>query len=115
MVKLTFIVKDKINPSLEKAVSDFNQETKIFSQLFWIKKLLINISRHIAVPKHEIITQDEYQEIAERYQIDSKFQLPLISKEDPMAMYLGMRTGQICKITRPSETAGEYISYRCCR
>ena len=44
--------------------------------------------------------------------IKSVSQLPIIKKTDPVAKFLGMKRGDICKIYRVSETAGKTIYYR---
>ena len=71
------------------------------------------IEEHILVPKHEkIINEKEKKELLEKYQITVK-ELPKIMKKDPMVKELGAKPGDVIRIIRKSETAGEAIFYRC--
>jgi DNA-directed RNA polymerase subunit H (RpoH/RPB5) len=83
-------------------------------QVFHIKELQFNISKHVLVPIHTIITKDEEKELFEMYSLKSKFQLPIILKTDPMSRYLGLKSGDIVKITRNSPSSGDYYIFRCC-
>ena len=40
--------------------------------------------------------------------------MPIILRNDAVAQYMGMKTGDMCEITRKSETSGTYKSYRIC-
>lgn len=83
--------------------------------IFELAEVLINITKHVLVPKHEIISDENaINDIVKQYNLRSRHQLPLILKADPIARYFGMRPGQLAKITRISPSAAEYISYRCC-
>lgn len=78
-------------------------------------RLQFNITKHVLVPKHEVIRdKSEVQRVLEMYSLKSKFQLPIIMRSDPIARYYGMKNGDLVRITRSSETAGEYVTYRCC-
>lgn len=80
-----------------------------------VGRLQFNITKHVLVPKHEVIKdKDEVQRILEMYSLKNKFQLPIILRSDPVARYYGMKNGDLVRITRASETAGQYVMYRCC-
>jgi DNA-directed RNA polymerase I, II, and III subunit RPABC1 len=84
-------------------------------QMFLISELQINVSKHTLVPLHEPIRDEaEIEAVLQRYQLKSRFQLPLLLSSDAMAKYLALKPGQVVRITRPSPSAGTYIQYRCC-
>lgn len=80
-------------------------------ECFKEKDLLIDKLSHVLVPKHELISEEEKKELLKIYKAKES-QLPKILSSDPIARYFGARKGQIFKITRASETSGDYIYYR---
>ena len=64
--------------------------------------MAFNILNHSAVPKHEILSEDEIQEIFANvdYSISD---LPKITVNDPVSIAIGAKEGQVLKITRKSE------------
>jgi len=75
------------------------------------KKSKADITEHELVPKHEIISKEEENNIFKKYNITPD-QLPKILAEDPVSLSIGAKPGQIVKITRKSHTATEAIVYR---
>jgi len=71
----------------------------------------IHISEHVLIPKHTKLSDKDKKALFEKYNI-SVTQLPKISLEDPAIRNLGVKIGDVIKITRKSITAGESFFYR---
>ncbi len=66
---------------------------------------------HDLVPKHEIISKEEAEKVLEQYNCQPT-ELPLIFATDRAIVGLGVKPGDMIKITRTSPTAGHSIYYR---
>jgi DNA-directed RNA polymerase subunit H (RpoH/RPB5) len=110
--ELLIITKSDPNETLDKHLEKIWLVKNIYVNILSINRLRFNILKHTYVPKHEIVDKAE---ISKRYNIKSDKQYPEISRFDPVAVVLGIRPGQLCKITRPSMTAIESEYYRLCK
>ena len=63
------------------------------------------------VPKHEIMTEEEISEEFSNVDYDFK-DLPKIRADDPVVEAIGAEPGNVLRITRESQTAGVFITYR---
>lgn len=105
------IFKEKINNLNARGIRDQNSNV----ELFMLKDLLFNVSRHEFVPKHEVISDpEEIQKVMELYDLKYKTQMPIILRTDPMSRYLDIKSGEIVRITRNSVASGETLVYRVC-
>jgi len=111
---LYIIVKDNANETLINELKDIWERDGIFIVVESIKCLQFNILKHILVPEHNIISEEEVKNIMTRYNITDKIQFPDISRFDPVARAIGLRPGQVCHILRPSKTSITSSYYRFC-
>lgn len=88
---------------------------KMTFEFFDMTSLQYNVTKHKYVPKHEKVPQEEIDGILKRYYLKSKFHLPIIIETDPIARYLGIKHGDLVKITRPSMNTGVTTIFRCCK
>ena len=75
------------------------------------KKIPTLVPDHVFVPKHEILTKKEAEQVLENFNCNPT-DLPFIFVNDPAILGLGVKPGDMIKISRSSGTAGESIYYR---
>ena len=85
-----------------------------FIVLLSLDRLQFNILNHQYVPPHTILSKEETDDMMKKYNVADKSQLPDISRYDPVALAIGMRPGDVCKIDRPSKSAIHSTYYRVC-
>lgn len=110
-IMLILVLKEKENSAVSK---ELLKDTYKNVEVFLRKNLVFNITHHVLVPKHSILTKEEEKELLDKY-YTTKGKLPKLARTDPIAKYYGMKPEQVCKIIRKSPEVGEYIYYRLVR
>jgi DNA-directed RNA polymerase subunit H (RpoH/RPB5) len=111
---LIIVTKYSVNDAIVQLLNQLWVQFRYFIVIFTLDQLQFNILEHQYVPKHEILTEEQADGVLRRYNVTSTDQLPNISRYDPVAQAIGIRPGQICKITRPSKTSIISDYYRIC-
>jgi DNA-directed RNA polymerase subunit H len=69
------------------------------------------VSDHQLVAKHEILGEDEKKQILTRFNATEE-QFPFLFSTDPVVREIHAKPGDMVRITRVSDTAGESFYYR---
>lgn len=91
----------------------FNKK-QFFVQFFGLENFLFNPTKNNIVPKHTIVEQNDQEAVLQRYNISDKSKLLIIVREDPIAKYIGLKPGQICKIEGKSYSSMNTVKHRLC-
>jgi DNA-directed RNA polymerase subunit H (RpoH/RPB5) len=111
---LIIVVGDEPNDTIIKTLNHIWEKDKIFITIINIKRLQFNVLNHQWVPSHTILSDDQVSEFKTKYNITKNTQIPTISRYDPVALCIGIRPDQICRISRSSKTAIISEYYRIC-
>tara|TARA_B110000914_G_C15504412_1_gene467539 strand:+ start:1111 stop:1752 length:642 start_codon:yes stop_codon:yes gene_type:complete len=111
---IIFIIRDKITSedSIDEFFRNIYTKEKIFVQFFHLDTLTFNVTNHSLVPRHEILSTEETNELIKSLYITDIKKLPKINASDPISKYYGIKKGEVFRITRPSETSGISYYYR---
>ncbi len=72
----------------------------------------MDVLAHYLVPKHTILTKKQTNEVLDKFSI-KKVNLPRMFEDDPSAVALGARQGDVIHIVRESQTIVDHIdTYR---
>ena len=105
---LIIVTRNKPNSALQKISRTFKG-----MQIFWVKNLVVNITKHSLNPKFIPLQEEEVEALLKKYKLTSRFQLPVMLKDDPVSQYFGFKSGTVCQVVRKSVSSGEHNSYRC--
>lgn len=105
---LILIVQNHITSQALKAVNLFSFKVEIFQ----ITDLLINITKHVLKPKHQVLTDRQKKNLLKKYNLEEK-QLPRMLQTDAIARYYGLERGQVVKISYSGEITQMHVTYRC--
>ena len=99
-----------VNSITSKALHQIHTEFKN-TEVFLERELMIDLVSHVAVPKHELLSDKDAEQVLTEYET-KKREMPKIFITDPVAKYFNARLGQIFRIIRSSETSGQSAYYR---
>ena len=75
------------------------------------KKIPTLVPDHTYVPKHEIMQKKDAEKVLKDFNCNPT-ELPFIFVNDPAILGLGVKPGDMIRITRNSGTAGQSFYYR---
>ncbi len=87
---------DNISSKIMEIVDNLKILEEIDIEFYNYEDLKINPTKHILVPKHEVVSIKEATEIKRKH---GKY-LPLLLIKDPISRYYGFKKGDVVKITR---------------
>ena len=111
---LVIVTKENSNDSINNTIKELYDKEGVYINVFNIHNYLFNILEHSKVPNHRIMAEEEKSMIMKKFNINEDREFPEIGRFDPVATAIGVRPGQLCEITRSSETSITSKYYRIC-
>ncbi|XP_010554476.1 PREDICTED: DNA-directed RNA polymerase V subunit 5C [Tarenaya hassleriana] len=105
---LILVLQSKMNRFAQNELPTFPYKV----ETFMITDLLVNISKHVMQPKHEVLSEEEKARLLKKYGLEDKM-LPRMLESDSFVKYYGLEKGQVVKFMYKAEPVGSFVTYRC--
>jgi DNA-directed RNA polymerase subunit H (RpoH/RPB5) len=105
---ILFIADENLNTQMADDLKKFKEKFKI--TIFLGDHLLFNITKHFLVPKHHLMSDEEYKAFV-KTEKNIIHKLPIIFDTDPISRFYGANPGQIFKITRENLSDDSMVRY----
>ena len=105
---------NKNSSSLEEYINrNFMSKGRLI-QILCLTNYCFDISEHELTPTYRILSEEEKQEVLDKYHITEE-QNPNVFVSDPLATFYGVKVGNLVEVTKTSETNGYTKYYRLCK
>ena len=112
---IILLVVSKPTQNVLAAIHKIYATTGVYIQIFPLKNLMFNVTKHALVPPHKKMDDTFFEEkIKKTLNVETPQKLPNILNTDPVAMFIGLRPNEVVEICRPSKSAGKHYVYRYC-
>ena len=101
-------ISESVQDSLIQHISE---KSNPLVQIFEIRKLQFNISKHRKVPNHKLLNDSEKAEVTKLYELEK---MPKILCQDEMAKFIGARPGDVVEVTGMCQSSAENKRWRYC-
>ena len=111
---LIVILNEPYHEKFDKTSLQMWQQQKARMTFFHIKQVVVHLGRHVLVPPHRKLGDEEKKTVMARLHVSERAQLPLIKHSDIQSRLMGLVPGDVVEILRPSPTAGVARYWRLC-
>ena len=113
--EIIFVSQRVLSKHIDKAILEWvKSRTNTRVETHPYIRFIIDITRHVLVPRHEIASEEDVVAWCKRHHTAREY-FPSILDTDPQAIWLGLRPGMCARVYRRSETSGEFAgTFRFC-